>query len=165
MCQFWADRCLTDMLSGFTLVSNHSPVKLHRSVRLSPDLPNEVYIMATPFLKPTQTGHFLFSPAVLRSLILLLIWLRIGQMLMGPVSAFDGLWWLLLWAFHWQWKTQPVLSYCSLALVGLGLLTHWGLLLPVSAGFLGLLQLKLLRESFWLESQEWEHHWPSFWFS
>ncbi|MGV3523249.1 MAG: hypothetical protein ACO1RX_03445 [Candidatus Sericytochromatia bacterium] len=106
----------------------------------------------------------------IRALILLLLWLRLGQLLVNPplwnaLLSLDMLWLLSVWGLHVHWQTQRVLVViCGYGFVA-ALIPGGLLLLPVIGGGLGWLQLKAYRESVQMEAQTWEPSWLSAWLS
>lgn len=99
------------------------------------------------------------SISVVSGLILVLLWLRIGQLSTASLFYLDVFWWGGLWCFHWRRQTGRHLNLLSLALLLPGVIMYGGLGLGVSASVLGILQLRSLRDEIALEEHGWERYW------
>lgn len=80
-------------------------------------------------------------PFIVSSLILILLWLRIGQILTTSVYNLDLIWYLGLWVFHWRRQTGRSLSLLSVVLLLPGIFNCYYLWFSMSGMILGLLQL------------------------
>lgn len=94
------------------------------------------------------------------SLLVLLLWLRIGQLLAASALSLDGVWWVGLWGFHWRRQTGRRLNLLSLVLLLPGLWGNWDLWFALSAGVLGVLSLRALHDEIGLAHHGWERYWP-----
>lgn len=102
------------------------------------------------------------SASNISSLILILLWLRLGQILVTSIHGIDLVWWVGLWLFHWRRETGRWLNLLSFLLLLSGLFSYTSIGVSLSVLFLGILQVQSQRDEVALENMGWGKSWPFF---
>lgn len=90
-------------------------------------------------------------------LILILVWIRFGQILTASVYYLDMAWWLGLWFFHWRRHTGRWMSTFGLFFVLPGSYAFWQIGICMSIIILGILQYRSHHDDIALENYDFQN--------